>query len=308
MLSIQDYTASKPFLRSASLFSMWLSSRLALTAANLGRVKLCNSGFNVECREEFGMLVLANGAFKSGSTWLREIVKRIHPFDPIPEGWQRPTLPHWIEPQKIPEFANTPECRQRDFLSKSHIFDKRLVPVLLSIENVKVLDITRDVKDSIVSHYHHLRRERRVPEDFANYYWRVGRYKAYELRLYHQMWTTGSPNVYTSSFEELKRDFRGEVRRVGLFLGDELDDDQLDRLKKETSIESLRSNTGEAEKSEKDRFFRKGEVGDWENHFGDAERVDVEEIYNNGLPTLAKIRYDLEFTLRRRLVRAMSRR
>lgn len=252
------------------------------------------------------MLLLANGAFKSGSTWMREIVIRIRPFAPIPEAWGQKSLSHWIDPPKIAAFLREVDCENTDYLSKSHIFDRAMVKLLLASPQVRVLDITRDVKDSIVSHYYHLIRERRIPEGFVPYYWKIGRYKAYELRLYHQVWRIDSPNIYTSSFERLKLDFHNEVRALGAFLQVDLSDDQLDELQDATTLKKLQANTGEEEKSEKERFFRKGEIGDWENHFGAAERDDVERVYRDGLPVYGRLRYGAQFTARRRVKRMLG--
>ena len=39
------------------------------------------------------MLVLANGAYKSGSSWLLAILKELAPFDVVSEGVRRLTRP-----------------------------------------------------------------------------------------------------------------------------------------------------------------------------------------------------------------------
>ena len=68
------------------------------------------------------MLVLANGAFKSGSTWLREIVRHMRGFEPIPMAFQHPDYPHWIDARKIDQFLQECDLQSRITTCPSRIF------------------------------------------------------------------------------------------------------------------------------------------------------------------------------------------
>ena len=112
------------------------------------------------------MLVLANGAFKSGSTWLYEIVRHMRPFDPIPQPFQHPDYAHLIDPRKITQFLQQCDYHSHHYLSKSHIYDRELATVILSCPAARVLSIGRDTRDVLVSHYFHVRRKPKISGDF----------------------------------------------------------------------------------------------------------------------------------------------
>lgn len=247
------------------------------------------------------MFVLANGAFKSGSTWLRDIIQHMMPFEPIPDQWAHTRNAHNINAAHLEGFLEKADLANQNYLSKGHIFDPKKVRLLKGAANVYVLDITRDIKDSIVSHYFHLIREKRIREGFLPYYWRIGRYKAHEIRLYHQVWRDSPGNVYSSSFERLKEDFDCEIQRIGAFLGLELSPEDIARIREETSIQRMREKRGETEKPEHKRFIRKGKIGEWREHFDDLALEDIERIEAHGLNVVGRIRYAAMFTLRRRL-------
>ena len=250
------------------------------------------------------MLVLANGAFKSGSTWLREIVRHIRAFDPIPQPFQHPDYTHWIDPRKITQFLQQWDYHSRHYLSKSHIFDRELASVILSYEATRVLNISRDTRDALVSHYFHLSQMPKLPggfPDFSSYYWKLGRLKAFHIWDYHRAWNMAAPNLYTTSFERLKTSFEDEVHKIGEFVGVTLSPEDVERIREETSLRRLRERAGEATKPEAQRFFRKGVIGDWQNYFDQPMLDDLENLRTNGLGIGDTLKYKLVFDYRLRL-------
>jgi len=245
------------------------------------------------------MLVIANGAFKSGSSWLLEILKQIRDFDEIPEQYRSSLYRQaWLDHKKALAFLESGYYRERDFISKGHFFGHRYRKLFLSYKDVYVFDITRDMKDSIASHYYHFKRVYGVDWDFPTFYWRVGRFKAYQIKLYHGTWYRSAPTVYVSSYERLKNDFEEEVHRIGRFIGVELEEGRIREIKEITSIESMRQARGQDKLREDQRFFRKGVVGDWRNHFNERMLRDVERIESRGLNPLDWSIYHLLFSLR----------
>jgi hypothetical protein len=250
------------------------------------------------------MLVLANGAFKSGSTWLREIVRHMRVFDSIPQPFQHPDHAHWIDPRKIVQFLDQCDCHSQHYLSKSHIYDPELVSVILSCESTRVLNISRDMRDVLVSHYFHLSQLNKLSGHFSNfpsYYWRLGRLKACQIWEYHRVWNTAAPNLYTTSFERLKMCFDDEVRKIGEFIGVTLSPENVQRIRKETSLRRLQERAGEATKPEAQRFFRKGVIGDWQGYFDQRMLDDLENLRRNGLGVGDTLKYKLVFDYRLRL-------
>ena len=242
------------------------------------------------------MFVLANGAYKSGSTWLLSILSELKDFDEIPEPYRKQVHKQvWVDPVKLRAFLESGCYLERDFVSKGHYSGKKVRDMLLSKEGVIVLDITRDLPDTIVSHYYHFARMYSVDWSFDRYYWRVGRYKAFEIRRYHQTWNVPSPKVYVSSFERLKSDFGGEVRRIARAIGQELGDDDVERIREATTLSSMRKRR---RSSGATQFFRKGEVGDWEAHFDERSLADIRSIEEHGLSLVDRGVYAVLFDLR----------
>lgn len=219
------------------------------------------------------MLIVCNGAFKSGSTWLFNIVRDLTGATPPPAeylnpAWRNPSL----HPDKIAALLEALTPAER-FIVKNHFNTREQRDLLLSHPDVRVLNITRDLRDMTVSAYYHARRVDNYQGDFASYYEIIGRAEMLRVARYHRIWSVPSPHVYTASYERLHADFFGEVRDIARFLGVSVSDMDIDRLRRETSLDSLRQKYGEADAQEK--FFRKGVVGDWRNHFTPEMAADL---------------------------------
>lgn len=244
------------------------------------------------------MFVLANGAFKSGSTWLREIAMRMVEFAEIPPAYQHPRFSHWVDPKKLKMFLERADYRGQNYISKGHFYRPQDRTLLLSHDEVYVLDIRRDIKDVLVSHYYHLQRQRKIRTKFSRYYWTLGRFKAHQIKQYHRIWGVDSPQIYVSSFEQLKTNFEEEVRNIGRFLGLDLSDAKLRWLEEQTTIEQLRKQNREEDKPEGERFFRRGAVGDWKDHFDEKALEDLQRIKEEGLRGIGLAKYHLLFAAR----------
>jgi len=230
-------------------------------------------------------------------------------FEDVPEAYRSPSHQQaWLDHRKIRAFLDSGCYREKDYLSKGHYYGRRYPDLFLSYDQVYVLDIVRDTKDTIVSHYYHFKRERGVDWDFSSYYWRIGRFKAYQIWLYHETWRGSSPRVYTSSFERLKQDFEEEVANIGRFVGRTLVAEDIERIKRETSITSMQKRHGQDAKKETERFFRKGAVGDWKSHFDEQMLDDISKIERGELDLLGRSLYHLFFSVRPFLTRNLLRR
>ncbi|KAK6467648.1 sulfotransferase 1A1-like, partial [Huso huso] len=81
-------------------------------------------------------------------------------------------------------------------------------------------------------------------------------------------------------YEEMKQNPRQEVVRIMRYLGRSLPDDIIDKIVELTSFKSMKSNPMANYTFFPDYIFdhkvspfmRKGEVGDWQNHFSEEER------------------------------------
>ena len=227
------------------------------------------------------MLVLSNGAPKCGSTWLFCILRAMTEFPPPPKEywnprWEDSPVVHSIDPEKLSRFLKQVDCSSSNYLSKNHFGRKDHRDLLLSCEDVLILDIERDIRDVLVSAYYHFQKLGDQNVSFDTYYWEKGRRFVRRVIRFHQVWRTNSPRVYTSSYENLKLDFHVETGRIAKFLGIEASARRIEDIERETSFEELRKRSGTW--NDRSGRFRKGTIGDWQRHL-DAEMLeDIERI------------------------------
>jgi hypothetical protein len=224
------------------------------------------------------MLIVANGAFKSGSTWLFNILREMTGSPPVPDEYLNPD---WvnpsIHPDKLEVLLEEVDHAERDSLVKNHFGEPNQKRVLLGNPNVYVFDIRRDLSDVVVSAYHHYQNKEDYEGTFQDFYWWRGRFIAMSVQEYHRLWDTSLPRTYVSSFEALKTNFEEEVRRIGNVLGYDLRTDEIERIHEETTLSSLR------EKYQDEEFFREGGTGYEEEYLNDRMRRDIAFIEENNI-------------------------
>ena len=94
------------------------------------------------------------------------------------------------------------------------------------------------------------------------------------------------------------------------FLGLPLTDEKVAFIQEETSLARQQKERGEDDKPEHERFFRKGIIGDWKNHFTAEQLEDLEKIQTEGLSFLDSVKYGVMFSSRQKfkeLVQPMTR-
>jgi len=218
------------------------------------------------------MLIIANGTFKSGSSWQFRILRNLVKFSEIPAKYHRKKMKKVLKISKIKEFLNSDLIKQNTYVAKAHIYKKKNIELLRNHPEVKIFLIKRDLKDAIVSHYHHFNNIRRVNLSFKIYYWFIGRFKAMQMIKYNKNWEIDAKNVFYSKFEDLKNNFDSEIKKYGLFVGKKLTNKEIQNIREKTSIKNIRK------KTKKKWFFRKGEIGDYINYFNKSMLNDINKI------------------------------
>ena len=254
------------------------------------------------------MLVVCNGAVKSGSTWLYNIIQNISEFEwPESDFISKSNTKHpTIKENRLADYLESAEFANRDVISKNHYGKKFHRNLLLSSPDTRVLDISRDTRDVIVSSYYDECRRNGFSGSFGDYYWERGRLLVDRISRYHEVWATPHSQILVSSYESLKTQFDVEVTRIATFLGVDLDENDLARIDQATNIESLRQSYKDDAQynTAENPFFRKGEVGDWKNHFDQKMIVDYEKIERKGIGK-CDLRY-LNTRLRSKLKEVLS--
>ena len=233
------------------------------------------------------MLVICNGAAKSGSTWLYNIVESLVEFEWPPEQYiSRSNTKHpTIKEIFLEEYLAKENYSTRHVISKNHYGLPIHRTQLLSSKETKIIDMSRDTRDVIVSSYYDSCRRNGFEGTFSQYYWKRGRLLVDYMKRYHDVWDQHHEQIHQTSFEQLKENFEVEVKKIAAFLGIEISDEKLQEIKEVTNIDSLRKNYKDDKQynTEKNPFFRKGEIGDWKNHFDEKILKDYEHVNQNGI-------------------------
>jgi len=244
------------------------------------------------------VLVIANGTYKSGSSWLFWLLVTMTGYPFPPDEFARPG---WngtgVAPKKLRRFLDEVDHSKQNHVFKAHIFLKH--DLIAANPNVKVMHITRDIRDALVSaFYYEVMKGQCSSEDFEQYYWRHGRRRAKYIICYNRLWEK-IPRRFETRYEKLHEDFEGEVHRIADHLGVELKNGDMDKLRKSSDLESLREKY--AEKDRDQRFFRHGVVGDWQSHFTPAMLDDlarIEHQQRNFPSPLQRLRLKILSTIR----------
>lgn len=222
------------------------------------------------------MLVIANGANKSGSTWVFNLAFDTIPSQVLPQGWRREGWGNRsIDPKRLKEFLDaTPD---RTTILKMHMFP---VPMgrdeLLARDDVVVLNVARDLRGTVTSHYHWLI-NRGAIMGIRTYWDEQGRDFAKQICEFHKYWDVDSPAYHRFSYEGLLTDFAGEMEKARPVMeraGATFDAGELQRsTSRETMIEK-----GKAKGEDNAWFFRKGVADDWKNHLPRDVAEEIVEI------------------------------
>ena len=262
------------------------------------------------------MLILCNGAFKSGSSWLHSIlveltiVKKIN-LQKVPLKYTNDiNSPTTIIESQLSSFLINEDFTTNNYLTKSHFFKKETLNRSYP-EDVKFLFIERDMRDAIVSHYFHIQNKYRNKISFSLYYFFVGRYKSYEISIFNKRCKQfmGEENFF--QFSDLISDFEVTVIKIAKVIGiDDISKEEVCQIKEQTTLDKLREelkkgniNYYPTNRKENWKLFREGKVGGWRKYFKVKHVRDISKIEKGRFSILSKTIYFLIFTLRRKLFR-----
>ncbi|KAI3462853.1 hypothetical protein Pfo_019516 [Paulownia fortunei] len=248
---------------------------------------------------------------KTGTTWLKALLHSIihrspkydnplisnHPQELIPSLETNLYVQERTEGgSKNPEFLTGKDPKEVRILA-THIPYQILGDVLNSCE-CKVVYVTRNPKDTLISLWHFLQKSLSVEQDpweleaavdhfckgivpFGSYYDHVLGYREESLKR--------PQKVFFVTYEELKENPKNHVKKLAEFLGcpfqGENGEEEVEEIVKICSFESLSNQ--EVNKSSElpngfplpyNSFFRKGEVGDHINYLEDKMIQNIDAI------------------------------
>ena len=260
------------------------------------------------------MLVICNGSFKSGSSWLHAIILEIfrikkQPIKDIPFKYN-PNInsPTRILENKIFDFIKIEDYNTSHYVTKSHYFSEKVFKKKYS-ENVKFIFIQRDIKDAIVSHFYHFKQYRYRNISFEKYFRYIGIYKAYEISLFNSRAKKYFNSDLIFSYNNIKNDFNNTVLSLCYILGfEDISIEEILEIKKNTSIQNMRRTAKEGKSNYYPelgnmnyKMFRKGVIGEWKKYYNKSNLELITRIINLNPPFYIKIIYFFIFTLRRKI-------
>ncbi|XP_034164618.2 sulfotransferase 6B1 [Pangasianodon hypophthalmus] len=263
-----------------------LYSTIMSPPANLDALK------DLEAREDDVMLVAYP---KCGCNWMVGVLRKIMTTC----GYTAPERPPLIEfhspdTQKI--VAQAPSRR----LLASHLHPDD-IPVSFKTSKTKMLVVFRNPKDTAVSYYHFTNKNPVMPNakswdkffsDFITGEVGWGSYFDHALGWEKHM---DDPNVLIVTFEELKENLLEGVKKIADFFSFTLTDEQIKAITGESTFSAMQSSSETSHGKFASIIFRKGEVGDWKNHFSEAQSKQMDEEFKkklSGTKLGAKLKYE----------------
>ncbi|KAM8809900.1 amine sulfotransferase-like [Eudromia elegans] len=235
---------------------------------------------------------------KSGTVWTQNILSLI-----IYEGHRNGTedianvdrIP-WLEYNiKHMDYAALPSPR----VFATHL-PYYLTPRDLRNKRARVIYVTRNPKDVLVSYFHFSKIVNTVEEvsDFNVFMERflAGKVLGSSWLDHVAGWYRHAQdfNILFLTYEEMKKDLRSAVLKICNFLGRNLSEKELESVVRQATFENMRKDPrannekmpGQLKEDREGHFMRKGTIGDWKNFMTVAQSERVDEVLKEKMENL----------------------
>ncbi|KAM3922399.1 sulfotransferase 2B1-like [Leptodactylus fuscus] len=226
---------------------------------------------------------------KSGTNWMIEILNLIKHKGDVTKSNAVPIQ------MRSPWYETTMAKEQIDNLDPPRIITSHLPQQIFAKSffksKAKIIYTLRNPRDVIVSLFHFTKIVNLFTpiENFQNFidYFVQGEtlYGTWFDHVKGWMQMKDDERFFYITYEELLQDLRGSVVRLCKFLGQELDDAQIDLVVEHSTFKSMKKNPmsnwsqSDILDNSKGSFMRKGISGDWKNHFTVAQSEYFDKIY-----------------------------
>ncbi|CAK6983057.1 sulfotransferase 6B1 [Scomber scombrus] len=178
------------------------------------------------------------------------------------------------------------------------------IPASFYAKKTKMLVVFRNPKDTLVSYYHFSNNSNNpvLPsgQSWESFYTNFlsgdvpwGSYFDHALAWEKKM---DDPNVMIVTYEELKKDLSEGIRQISKFFGYSLTEAQVQQISEGSTFSAMKEGSVNSHGGMGNVIFRKGEVGDWKNHFTPEQSKEMDEVFNKRLAGTrlgAKLNYQL---------------
>lgn len=162
------------------------------------------------------------------------------------------------------------------------------IPPSFYAKKTKMLVIFRNPKDTLVSFYHFSNNNPVLPaqswdsfySDFMSGDVSWGSYFEHALAWDKRM---DDPCVKVITYEELKQDLSEGIRQIAAFFGFTLTEEQVQKIAEGSTFNAMKESSGNSHGKMGNVIFRKGQVGDWKNHFTPEQSKEMDDAFNKRL-------------------------
>ncbi|XP_028653660.1 amine sulfotransferase-like [Erpetoichthys calabaricus] len=226
---------------------------------------------------------------KSGTIWMQQIMTLIDAKGNATQS--KLTSDHfpWVE---LPEFAKNFASRPSPRLYCSHL-PWYLLPKGLRQKKGKIIYVSRNPKDVLVSYYHfHIFANMlETPKDFEDFLDKFieGRVNGGSWFDHIRGWYSHKDefNILFLTYEELIKDLKTAIVKITRFWGKDLDDQQVNNVVYHSTFRNMKTNPKANYESipssmldqEKGSFMRKGVIGDWKNVLTVAQNERFDQLF-----------------------------
>jgi len=225
---------------------------------------------------------------RSGTTWTEQMVHLL--VNKGEQGEQRltdavpwlETLPH--RPNGMIKFLETMPQRR---LFTSHL----PYPLMPPIDNTtaKIVYVARNPKDVAISTYFHNQSKGGYAGSWEEHFQLflnsdVGFGPYFDHVLPWWQASQRSKNILFLKYEDMKHDHAGNVEKLASFLDIQADSRLVQTVVRLSSFQSMTSNETTnfewiPQRADKPRHFRKGDIGDWRNHFSAEQSQQMDDLF-----------------------------
>ncbi|XP_072404424.1 amine sulfotransferase-like isoform X1 [Chiloscyllium punctatum] len=223
---------------------------------------------------------------KSGTTWMQQIMSLILCNDndskKVINLYERAP---WMESVRF-------KLESMDYQILTTHLNYQMVPNCVKNKMFKIIYVTRNPKDVIVSsyHFHEYSRFLEAPKNFQDFLENFVEGNVFfgswfeHIRDWHSH--KDELNILFVAYEDMKNDLQSVVQKVASFLNKKLDEETLESILNQCTFKHMKENPKTNYKSVSDlfnfesgSFYRKGITGDWKNYFLVSQNEWFDAIY-----------------------------